>query len=278
MPGKVQEFKDKTNFTSNEYLHINSCGKQNNFNKEYTILRTKGRVDYHILYIVSGSCMVEHDNEMKTLNAGDLILYKPGEKQLYTFSEPNTISYWVHFSGIGVHELLQRSFLLVKSIFSLGCDPKLISLFEDLIKEYTLKRNYYSLMCESKLIEIIATISRLSSSNKQAGFDKKTNMVYNVIEKMYEQNYNINMNELAEMCGLSKSRFDHLFKEVTGLAPYQYLLKIRLEKARYLIHNSTLNISEISDITGFSDPLYFSRIFKKYYKVSPKNYRKICSN
>lgn len=65
-----------------------------------------------------------------------------------------------------------------------------------------------------------------------------------------------------------------MFKKETGLTPLQYLTEKRLENAA-----STLttfcgkgNISETAHLCGFGDPLYFSRLFKRKYGVSPRNY------
>jgi AraC-like DNA-binding protein len=66
-----------------------------------------------------------------------------------------------------------------------------------------------------------------------------------------------------------------LFKKETGLSPLKYLTKIRLENAKKLLNvrsndRNRLKIKEISEMCGFPDPLYFSRIFKKYYGHSPR--------
>ena len=55
----------------------------------------------------------------------------------------------------------------------------------------------------------------------------------------------------------------------------QYILNIRIEKAKALLENTDLSISEISDMTGMQSQHYFSRIFKKYTNISPSEYRKI---
>ncbi|UKI35456.1 MAG: helix-turn-helix domain-containing protein [Clostridiales bacterium] len=54
-----------------------------------------------------------------------------------------------------------------------------------------------------------------------------------------------------------------MFKEVTNLTPHGYLTKIRLDKACYLLSNTNLNVSEISDMTGFADPLLFQPSFSQ---------------
>ena len=70
-----------------------------------------------------------------------------------------------------------------------------------------------------------------------------------------------------------------LFKKETGVTPYEYLLKERMSLARQLILSGISNrfspysISQIAEACGYSEPLYFSRVFKKYYGVSPSEYK-----
>ncbi len=82
----------------------------------------------------------------------------------------------------------------------------------------------------------------------------------------------ITLAELAEKAGYSKSRFSHLFSEITGTTPKQYLNNVRLQVSCELL-STGLTVAEIADRCGFNDPLYYSRIFKKKYGLSPTGYR-----
>ena len=64
-------------------------------------------------------------------------------------------------------------------------------------------------------------------------------------------------------------------KAITGKTPNDFILSIRLKKsASLLLNNPELNITEISERTGFSSPRYFSKCFKDAYKINPLSYRK----
>lgn len=70
-----------------------------------------------------------------------------------------------------------------------------------------------------------------------------------------------------------------LFKKETGATPREYLLKQRMEIAANLLTGGAANkyseytVSQIAEVCGFSEPLYFSRVFKKYYGVAPSGYK-----
>lgn len=85
---------------------------------------------------------------------------------------------------------------------------------------------------------------------------------------------NMDIQTYASMCHLSKSRFIHLFTTFTGNSPHHYRLSLRVQRAKELLAYSSMSIAEVSTTVGFADPLYFSRIFRKYTDLSPTQYRR----
>lgn len=79
---------------------------------------------------------------------------------------------------------------------------------------------------------------------------------------------------LSAKFGLSPSYLSRLFKEYKKLTPAEYITRLRIEKARQLLSDSPeLLIKDIAQIVGYSDPLYFSRVFKKNTGVYPTEYQ-----
>jgi transcriptional regulator GlxA family with amidase domain len=79
--------------------------------------------------------------------------------------------------------------------------------------------------------------------------------------------------KLSDSVSLSESRLRHLFTLQTGIAPREYSLRLRLERARALLSDERLTISQIGLRVGWQERSHFERRFKNYYGLSPAQYR-----
>lgn len=79
--------------------------------------------------------------------------------------------------------------------------------------------------------------------------------------------------EIETHMGLSFKHIGKIFKEQTGMTLHQYHTKMKMERATRLLCSTNKTITEISEALGYSNPLYFSNVFKKYSGMSPRAYR-----
>jgi AraC family transcriptional regulator len=84
---------------------------------------------------------------------------------------------------------------------------------------------------------------------------------------------NISLAAIAAELGMSQFYFCRLFKQTTGITPHQYLLKLRVERAKHLLKNTKLPINEIADECGFANPSHLARHFRRHTRLSPKQFR-----
>jgi two-component system, response regulator YesN len=83
----------------------------------------------------------------------------------------------------------------------------------------------------------------------------------------------ITLEETATQCRLSSFYFSKLFKKEKGITFIEYLTNYRIQKAKQLLKNTNLSIKEISGDSGYSDPNYFTKVFRKVVSISPTTYR-----
>ena len=80
--------------------------------------------------------------------------------------------------------------------------------------------------------------------------------------------------DMADYCHLKSTRFIYYCKKITNMSPIQYLQFLRIQKAKTLLKEDRLNITDVAFNCGFSSSQYFNRIFKRYTDLSPQEYRK----
>lgn len=123
------------------------------------------------------------------------------------------------------------------------------------------------------IIAIFKTITLFAS-------EKNHGQQSHILEKIniyLEENYRneISLDTVAEFVNLSTSYLSFIFKENSGLNFVDYVNQFRLKKAKELLKNSSYNISQIAELSGYSSANSFSKVFKKYNGISPGQYRKL---
>ncbi|MEI2297017.1 helix-turn-helix domain-containing protein [Ensifer sp. MJa1] len=85
---------------------------------------------------------------------------------------------------------------------------------------------------------------------------------------------NIRLEELATLAGLSQSHFSHAFKASTGMAPHQWQMNARIERAKQLLLRNEALLTSVAVETGFSDQAHFTRVFRKVVGTTPAHWKR----
>lgn len=109
------------------------------------------------------------------------------------------------------------------------------------------------------------------ASKKDLG---KFKVISNAIEYMRESSNNdLSIKDIADMCSISESYFRKLFKEYAGTSPVNYLLRNKIEKAKFFLKYENTPIASIAQMLGFTDASYFTKKFKESVGIPPREYR-----
>ena len=241
-------------------LCLNNFGYQRSLSENATVIRPRGREDYHLLYVASGKITVGG----RALGSGDSYLYFPNEAQKYTYcADGDSLYYWIHFTGRDMEKKLAEIGLLSGFHPSNGKKQEIDSLFRliyDLLTHGSDKDAPYIISLLRALFELIA-----SKKADQKPYSRAIRAL---------EGENVSVGEIAESYKMTAAHFIRSFRAAYGETPQRYRSNYRLREAKMMLSDTSLSVSAISERCGFDDPLYFSRAFKKRFGVSPSEYRK----
>ena len=226
---------------------------------------------FEIRYILEGEGYLKYSGKTYMLKKGDGCLIDCRQKYYYQTSSYHWVSTSLYFNGAPAAPLVQ-SYLQSGNIkFTDSMFPS----FEPL--------QAHILQCTQKIssymeYEVSCTFYMLLTNLLIA--QSKTRNTSEVIEKIIsyiQANYmrNLTADDLSHHFGISRTHMTRCFKEYTGFAPHEYITRLRIYNAKYLLKATELSIEEISRQTGFSDSVYFIQVFKKMEGITPSKFRKI---
>ena len=146
---------------------------------------------------------------------------------------------------------------------------------ENITNVYKKREMYYIERCSALLKDAIIDIIQNAILTSQTVRDKIDNVI-DYIQKNYSGN--ITNSDISEIVYYHPYHLNRLMIKYTGFTLHQYLLNVRLEKAKEYLLNTTYSISIISEKCGFSSPCHFSGAFRKMCGCSPKKYREMNRN
>lgn len=136
-------------------------------------------------------------------------------------------------------------------------------------------RLYTDALTNALVTHLLATYSSAAQLTQDAGSEMSQQKLRRAIEYIHDQlERNLSVAEIAMAAGMNPYYFGRLFKQVIGMAPYQYLLDQRIERAKQLLAQTDLPIAEIGYRLGFSSQSHFSAVFRQLTAVTPSEYRK----
>ena len=240
---------------------------------------TEGREGYHLHVVLKGKGVLSVDGKTSALHGGQMFITKPGEDTWYRANKTDPWYYcWMTYDGSKARQVTEATgFSAGVNILNCQINPMQ---FYTLVKRaldhasVNLSGDLYRL---GYLLEFLALAIE---SAVQTGVSQKHTPEYNsavyvdYAVKYFESDYaNITVNDVARLIGINRSYLTAIFKKRMGVSPQEYLMRCRMEHARALLAESDLPVQDIALRIGYENAMTFSRIFKTYFGLSPRNYR-----
>lgn len=269
-----EDFRD-----SDRALMVGSCGMYRLLSHpEMSTYRPEGRLDFQLLYIASGTAHFYFtEEEGMAVAAGHMVIYHPKEMQKYIYygaEKPEV--YWVHFTGSDVPNIMHHYGITDDiHVINTGTSLEYTYIFRQMIQELQRRQEDFEELLALLLKQLFISIHRQMLKGDKWKNDFPDNEMENAIQ-YFNNHYHqeININEYASSKGMSVSWFIRHFRQYTGTTPMQYIVSLRMTNAQVLLETTNYNVTEIGNMIGYENPLYFSRIFRKQKGISPSEYRK----
>ncbi|RAV02049.1 AraC family transcriptional regulator [Paenibacillus sp. YN15] len=234
---------------------------------------------HHLLhYVLSGSGVFHCLGKEYRLEAGAAFFIYPGELVRYDADPESPWAYrWIGYKGGHVDELLARLCISPQSpVIQNPYSPKTSSLFRRIERVLGKGEPSCDLQASGWLRLILAELvgsrqrSEASAPEPEAQITRQVEQAIRWLTLQYSQQ--ISIEHMAQTLGYHRTHLSKMFKRHTGMSPMQFLLKIRMERARLLL-GEPLTVEQVAASVGFPDALYFSKQFKKWYGLAPTDYR-----
>jgi AraC-like DNA-binding protein len=244
----------------------------------YQFAWDRGRVlpEFQVLYVTRGEGEFESQATGKLpLTAGNVLLLFPGVWHRYRPSqETGWDEYWVSYNGDYARRLVDRGFLSVKDpVLNTGLDDSILHPYLSILDRVRMESPGFQQLIAANVMEVLA--AALAATQTIRTGSRTTEAIRKAKVYLSERIEEIvDMKELAASLHMSYAHFRRMFKQQTGLSPYQYHLQLRTHRAREMLHGTTLTVHQVATRLNFPNAYYFSKIFKKKTGMSPSQWRR----
>ena len=214
------------------------------------------RPHYMIHYVVRGKGRLYSEAGEFAVTPGQIFLVMPQENAHYVADPEDPWEYiWICFTG----KLAQKLDALNDRVMNMPIDP--FAMIRGLEKRADTREEVGT----AALFLIFAEL--FSGRPAPPHYVRRT---VDTINSLYMTP--ITVESIAANLGIDRRYLARIFKTSMGISMQEYLIKVRMEQAEKLLRDK-LPINLVSDLVGYSDPFHFSKMFKKYYGISPSRYK-----
>lgn len=245
---------------------------------DFTIDRPAGMKGYILNLTIKGAGTVLHGDDSFDVEEGDLVLFPSGVPHYYHRKEgcEEWHHRWIYFRPRAYwNNRLKWQECIHGVFYTKGIhieDQAAIDTLFQQIEELSKSDDMYTDELTLNLLEQILIRCKMNQPFLiKKRVDPRVTEVLNYMSSHLNEEFS--NEQLAELICLSPSRLGHLFRDEVGMTITQWRDDQRISRAKQLLVTSNYSINQISRLIGYSDPLYFSRVFKNKAGLSPKLYR-----
>ncbi|QGQ98241.1 AraC family transcriptional regulator [Paenibacillus psychroresistens] len=233
---------------------------------------------YLIVYTISGKGYLQYNEKRHTLQQGQVFFISCMDYQYYeTDSDELWELLWVHFDGGSSRAFYEQFHLARDPILTLNAHSPVPTLINELLELQIHQDARTELLSSQAIVQILTdlllhTLNRNQESQTRFLPDSILQTQLFLKDQLHEK---ISLDRLSAQFSISKFHLAREFKKYTGLTPNEYLINLRINKAKELLKYSEIPVQEIASKVGFDNVSHFINQFKKQENATPLSFRKV---
>lgn len=252
-------------------------------------LPTHFHKEMEIIYFKKGGVFYELENIPYKINDEAIVIFPPNSYHkgtVFDYESHNSDIYIFNLEILGTGEnvlslnkylnpILNNEVSYPAVIYKDNVDFDILaSSLMSLNRIFDEKKKFFELDIRNELLKFFIFLykSELLKNRSSSKEEKMASLIFSYIHKNYKNE--ISREELTRMLKISESHFTRIFKKISGKTFTEYLNFYRIIKSKYYLIYTKKTITEIAYDCGFQDLSYYNKVFNKFEKSSPKNYRK----
>ncbi len=240
------------------------------------IMRGRGRSlrNHAVMYILDGHGMFEDETTSLTSVVPGSFFYLYPDKWHEFDPAPDTVwtEYWILFDGEEAQTSFGDLIPSSRSVYQFGIDETVVHAYESLYDIWMDRPPGYGAASSYFLHQILFRFFTLVNGAMVSPRDDMAERVKTYMKKNVKEE-TIDLRKIAAEEGMSYETFRKRFRKSAGFSPKNYFLMLKINTAKARLLQGRDSVKEIAYEFGFSDPYYFSRLFKSREGVSPKHFR-----
>ena len=225
----------------------------------------ENRFSHALVFKTAGTCVYRFGNKTLMLRQGEMMFIPKGSYYDVENVSDNGTYVLINFDA----DVADAA----PDVYSIEKYPELSFIYTHLAKLWLFGDEAEKYKCYSIFYDVLAFIS--AKENPQYSYQQKAKKIENAVKHLHTHMFScdLKVDELHLLCSMSDTYFRKIFVANFGTTPQQYITNKRLSHARSILCSGDYNsIAEVARAVGYSDALYFSRIFSKKYGACPSEY------
>lgn len=246
--------------------------------KDFSINRPKGTDDYLLLFFVTPVNILLNDTII-TANENSFIIYPPSTPHIYSNSLDGFTNDFVHFTGDDIDTLLTELDLPLNTLFTISNHDFIRPFISNLESEFLGRKRCWEINTQGLFLCNMVDLSREYHNDRNYSLNPYKAELFrefkiarvNILSSC-EKTWSVS--EMANLIGMSRTRFSVLYKEFFNISPKDDLITARIRRAKYLLSSNTMSVSDVAFSVGYDNIYHFNRQFKEVVGISPGKYYK----